>query len=79
MILRKFWSSSWRFPICVGGFLTVKTRDWVGKMENILEKLVRSEEKIKEDILSDFVNEFCDEVEKLLNTHSKEELMKLID
>ncbi|MFG6497292.1 hypothetical protein P8610_18155 [Fictibacillus sp. UD] len=43
-----------------------------------LEKLFKTEEEIKIDILSDFTNQLLDEVENIVSIYGKEELMKMI-
>lgn len=47
-------------------------------MSSQFEKLFKTDEEIKNDIISDFANELLYEAEKLINKHGKEEFFKMI-
>lgn len=43
------------------------------------EKLLKTHDEIKNDIISDFANGFFNEVQKLVEQYGKEEFMKLLE
>lgn len=47
-------------------------------MSTEIEKLLKSDEQIKNDILSDFGNAFLNELQRLADKHGKEEFMVLV-
>jgi hypothetical protein len=47
-------------------------------MSTELEKLFKTEEAIKKDILVDFANELLTEIENLVTIYGKEDLMQMI-
>lgn len=47
-------------------------------MSTGFEKLFKTDEEIKQDIISDFANEFLYEVKKLADMHGKEEFLRMI-
>ncbi|MGR6904575.1 hypothetical protein [Lysinibacillus sp. BSL11] len=47
-------------------------------MSTGFDKLFKTEEEVKNDILADFANEFLTEIENLVGMYGKKELMQMI-
>jgi hypothetical protein len=47
-------------------------------MSNVIEKLIKSDEDIKKDIIKDFTSDLLKEVQKLVNKHGKDEFVKML-
>lgn len=47
-------------------------------MSDSFEKLFKEPEEIRNDIISDFANDFFNEVQKLVEQHGKENFMNML-